>query len=171
MNTQSTDRVRSHRAPLVGGIVLIAIGVLVLLNQLELVGNLGQLFLPALGILFLAWGLATRTFGLVIPGGVLGGIGLGIALIEGPLAGLGEPAQGGVFLLAFAAGWLLISLLSVFTASAFQWWPLIPAGVLALVGGLLLIGEAGLSALKVLGYAWPVVLIGAGIWLLLRKRA
>lgn len=171
MNTQSTDPVRSHRAPLVGGTILIAIGVLILLNQLNLVGNLGLFFIPALGVLFLAWGLATRTFGLVIPGGILGGIGLGIALIEGPLAGLGEPVQGGVFLLAFAAGWLLISLLSVFTAGTFQWWPLIPAGVLALVGGLLLAGEAGLSALKVLGYAWPAALIAAGVWLLLRKRA
>ncbi len=171
MNAQSTNTTRSNRQPLIGGIILIAIGALTLLAQLDLFENIGMFFVPVLGLIFLAWGLATRTFGLVIPGGILSGIGLGIVLLEGPLAGLGEPVEGAVFLLAFAAGWLLIALLSKFTAGAFQWWPLIPAGVLALVGGLLVAGETGLQVLKVIGYAWPVALIAAGAWIILRKRA
>ena len=171
MNTQSTTPVRSTCKPMTGGIILIAIGAIALLGQLDLFANVGGLIVPALGLIFLASGLLTRTFGLVIPGGILGGIGLGIALTEGPLAGLGEPAQGGVFTLAFAAGWLLIALLSRFTTSAFQWWPLIPAGILALVGGLLVAGEAGLQILKAIGYAWPVALIVVGAWIILRKRA
>ncbi len=171
MNAQSTNTTRSNRQPLIGGIILIAIGALTLLAQLDLFENIGMFFVPILGLIFLAWGLMTRTFGLVIPGGILSGIGLGIVLIEGPLAGLGEPAEGAVFLMAFAAGWLLIALLSKFTAGSFQWWPLIPAGVLALVGGLSVAGEAGLQVLKVIGYAWPVALIAAGAWIILRKRA
>lgn len=171
MNTQSTHPVRSHRSSLTGGIILIAIGALALLSQLDIFTDIGMFFVPALGIIFLVWGLASRAFGLVIPGGILSGIGLGIALVEGPLAGSGEPVEGAIFLLAFAAGWLLIALLSKFTATAFQWWPLIPAAVLALVGGLLLAGEAGLQVLKVIGYAWPVALIAAGAWIILRKRA
>ena len=170
MNTQTTTT-RSNRAPLTGGIVLIAIGALALLSQLNIFDNIGMFFVPALSLIFLAWGLLTRTFGLVIPGGILGGIGLGIVLIEGPLAGLGEPAQGAIFLLAFAAGWTLISLLSKFTAGAFQWWPLIPAGIMGLIGGLLVTGETGLQVLKVIGYAWPVALIAAGAWIILRRRA
>lgn len=170
MTTQSPTPTRSSRAPLTGGIILIVIGALALLSQFDLFENIGMFFVPALGVIFLAWGLATRTFGLVIPGGILGGIGLGIVLLEGPLAGLGEPTQGAIFLLAFAAGWLLISLLSPLTEAAFQWWPLIPAGILAAIGGLLLAGDAGLQVLKVLGYAWPVALIAAGAWIILRKR-
>lgn len=171
MTTQTTTDTRSHRAPLTGGIILIAIGALALLSQLHVFDNIGLFFVPALAALFLAWGLLTRTFGLIIPGGILGGIGLGIALVEGPLAGLGEPAQGAIFLLAFAAGWLLIALLSKFTAGAFQWWPLIPAAVLGLIGGLLVAGETGLQVLKAISYAWPVALIIAGAWIILRKRA
>ncbi len=171
MTTQSTTTIRSTRGPLTGGIILIAIGILALLSQLDIFADIGMFFVPALGIIFLAWGLLTRTFGLIIPGGILGGIGLGIVLMEGPLAGLAEPAQGATFLLAFAAGWALISLLSKFTAGAFQWWPLIPAAVLGLIGGLLVAGETGLQVLKVIGYAWPVALIAAGAWIILRKRA
>lgn len=171
MNTQTATTTRSNRAPLTGGIILILIGALTLLAQLDVFANIGLFFVPALGIIFLTWGLLTRTFGLVIPGGILGGIGLGIVLLEGPLAGLSEPAQGAIFLLAFAAGWLLIALLSTMTTSGFQWWPLIPAAVLGLIGGLLVAGEAGLQVLKVIGFAWPVALIAAGAWIVLRKRA
>lgn len=39
---------------------------------------------------------------------------------------------------------------------------LLPAAILGSIGGLLLAGEAGLQILKVIGYAWPVVLIAAG---------
>lgn len=171
MTNQTATTTRSNRAPLTGGIILILVGALTLLAQLDVFTNIGMLFLPALGIIFLVWGLLTRTFGLIIPGGILGGIGLGAALMEGPLAGLAEPTQGAIFLLAFAAGWVLISLLSKFTAGTFQWWPLIPAGIMGLIGGLLAAGETGLQVLKVIGYAWPVALIAAGAWIILRKRA
>lgn len=170
MNAPTTNSTRSNRAALAGGLVLIAIGLLTLLGQLNLSAQIGMFFIPALAVIFLVGGLISRTFGLVIPGGILGGIGLGIALIEGPLAGAAEPTRGAIFLLAFAAGWLLIALLSHFTASAFQWWPLIPASVLAAIGGLLLAGETGQQVLKVIGYAWPVVLIAVGAWIILRRR-
>lgn len=171
MNSQTNISNRSNRAPLIGGGILIAIGALTLAAQLGLLADLSLLFVPALGVLFLAWGLLTRTFGLVIPGGILSGIGAGIALIAGPAAGVGEPAKGAIFLLAFAAGWLLIALLSHFTDASRQWWPLIPAGILGGIGGLLLAGETGTLILKGFGYAWPVVLIAAGAWIMLRKRS
>lgn len=172
MNSQPLTPNRSQRRPaLVGGIILIGIGILALLAQLGLLENLGFLFLPALGALFLIWGLATRTFGLVIPGGILGGIGLGIGLLQGPLANAPEPLQGAVFLLSFAAGWGLIALLSLITADTPQWWPLIPGGILAVIGGLLLAGETGVRILAISGYAWPVILIALGLWILWRRRA
>lgn len=160
-----------RRPALMGGIILIAIGVLALLAQLGLLENLGVLFLPVLGALFLIWGLSTRTFGLVIPGGILSGIGLGIWLLQGPLADAAEPVQGAVFMLAFAAGWGLIALLSRITADTPQWWPLIPGGILAAIGGLLLAGETGIRILELSGYAWPVFLIALGLWILWRRRS
>jgi hypothetical protein len=159
------------RRSLAAGLALIAFGVLMLLGQLELAGGVKMLILPALAIIFLAWGLATRTFGLIIPGGILAGVGLGVYLIAQPLAAVAEPAQGAIFLLAFAAGWLLIALLSPLTADGFHWWPLIPGGIIGGLGALILAGDAGLQVLRLLGYAWPLALIAAGAWILLRRRA
>lgn len=166
MNAQAT----STRSAVAGGIALIALGAVALLAQLNVVASAGILIVPMLAIIFLAWGLLTRSFGLVIPGGILAGIGLGIVLVENASA-WNEETTGGLFLLCFAAGWLLISLLSLLTSSGFQWWPLIPSGILAAVGGLLIAGDAGLKVLQVAGYAWPLALVAAGVWVLIKRRA
>jgi len=96
-----------------------------------------------------------------------------IAFALGALAVLGDrvPHALRIFLLAFAAGWLLIALLSPLTADGFHWWPLIPGGIIGGLGALILAGDAGLQVLRLLGYAWPLALIAAGAWILLRRRA
>jgi uncharacterized membrane protein HdeD (DUF308 family) len=47
-----------------------------------------------------------------------------------------------------------------------RWWAWIPAGVLAVVGGLVLLTAGG--ALTALNYLWPVFVILAGLFLLWR---
>jgi len=43
---------------------------------------------------------------------------------------------------------------------------------LVVIGGLLLLGNLGLFSLFLIGrFFWPVVLVGVGVWLLLKKRA
>ncbi len=59
---------------------------------------------------------------------------------------------------------------SVFTSGGFRWWPLIPGGILALVGLALLAGPNSLFLLTYASYLWPLVLIGVGIFILLRRR-
>ncbi len=161
---------RPTRNMLVGGIALIAIGLLALAGQIFDMDNLGLLVLPALALIFLAWGLITRTFGLIIPGGILAGIGLGAILVEQSWVPMTEMAQGGVFLLSFAAGWVLITLMSPFVSQRLVWWPLIPGGILAAIGGMLLAGETGVKMLELLSYAWPVALIVLGLYLVLRRN-
>jgi len=155
---------------LVAGAILVIIGVLTLVFQF---GGFPPIALPMLlGLIFLAWGLITRTTPLLIPGGVLTGIFAGAALLEGPLAGASDPTRGGIFLATFAGGWVLISLLSLVTAGPHKWWswPLYPATILTLIAVALLAGDAGLKALEYAGYAWPIVLIAAGAWLILRRK-
>ncbi|MEJ5198562.1 MAG: hypothetical protein WHX53_06535 [Anaerolineae bacterium] len=161
----------STRRSIIAGLALIAFGVLMLLGQLQMLGGAELLILPALAVIFLAWGLLTRTFGLIIPGGILIGVALGGYLVEQPFADMAEPMRGAIFLLAFAAGWVLIALLSPLSTTGFQWWPLIPAGVIGGLGGLLLAGDAGLQVLRALGYLWPIALIAVGAWILVRRRA
>lgn len=75
-----------------------------------------------------------------------------------------------MFLIGFAAGWALISLLSLFTGDRFAWWPLIPGGIMAAIGAIPMTGAAGLGLLTALGYAWPLALIGAGAYILLKRK-
>lgn len=158
------------RNRIVWGIALIVFGLLALVTQLVDLGEtLGLLIVPALGLIFLLWGTLTRQSGLLIPGGILSGIGIGTLLITGPYAAASGQVQGGVFLLAFAFGWALIPVLSAIFTGDNHWWALIPGGIMAIVGGALLFGGVALTVLEFFGRAWPVLLILAGLYLILRR--
>ena len=158
----------------VGGLVLIIVGVFFLLQQiLDL--NLGLYFLPGLALVFILSGLAARKIGLIIPGGILAGIGTGAALLEGPFKAVQEPRQGGFFLLAFAGGWVLITLLSLVlkamdAKSPVAVWPLIPGSIIALTGGALVVGGDALKVMNVVGQGWPIILIAVGLYIVLRRK-
>ena len=123
-----------------------------------------------LGAAFLAWGLVRRLFGLIIPGSLLGGIGPGIYIAWGP-AGLGNGlARTGIMLVSFALGWGLITLFSRRVTHAFVWWPLIPGGVLAMVGWGLYIGGNPSNAAAFIGNTGSIALILFGIYLVLLRR-
>lgn len=159
-----------RRARIIAGVSLVTIGLLTLVMQFGNSMTLGQYFLNALGLIFLIWGLTTDSFGLLIPGGVLSGIGLGTYLVSGPLSDVEGAATVAVFLLAFAAGWALITLLSGFTGEGLQWWPLIPGGIMAAIGGALLSGGFALEVLSWLGRGWPLGLVIVGLYLILRRN-
>jgi hypothetical protein len=164
---QATSHTRNRT---VGGIVLVVVGLLLLAGQLTDWSVLGWLIFPVMAIIFLAWGLATRSFGLVIPGGIFAGLGLGMFTMIGPLSTATAALQPGLFLICFAAGWGLISLLSLVTSDRWAWWPLIPGAAIGLVGMALLGGNFGLSVLKLSGYVWPLILVALGAYLLLVRR-
>jgi len=165
-----TKKATEARDRVILGVMLIAIGLLVFLSQVIDLPQIELLILPGLAMIFLLWGLLTREIGLLIPGGILAGIALGVYLIIGPYAGQIEENQGGIFLLAFSAGWALISLLSLISKQGFQWWPLIPGGIIGLVGLAVMRGGAAMQLLEILGYAWPLALVAVGAYLLLRRR-
>lgn len=155
------------RSRYAGGAVLIILGVSLLIGPLT-GWRFSWMALPTMAAVFLTWGLIIRSFGLLIPGGILAGIALGVTLTQNMADYAGSPANGALFLLCFVAGWALISLLSPFTTTGFRWWPLIPGAVLALVGGALATNQPLL--LNWLSYLGPLTLIGIGAWLVLRKR-
>jgi hypothetical protein len=166
MNTHET--LSSRR--LVPGLALVLIGALALAANLTDYEWVKMLFLPALGLIFIVWGAVERSGGLLIPGGILTGIGLGVVLLAGPLGGVESEANGGIFFLSLAMGFLLISLLTAIFTGKVQWWPVIPAAFLALFGAALLLGGASLEALALVGQGWPIILIIIGLYLLLWRR-
>lgn len=169
--TQNTPS-KSSRGGIVAGTVLILVGLTTLL--FNVFQPSGELFMAILAAGFILPALFFRRVGLAIPGGILAGIAVGIWLVEGPYSGSSETTLGGVFMLAMAGGFVLVTLLSWIVtqldqgASKIMAWAFIPAGFLALIGGLLLLGN--LRALELLGQGWPIVMIAIGLYLVFRRR-
>ena len=172
--------VSGQRTGRVAGAALVGIGLLVLAGKVAPTDALDLLFAPALASIFLLWGVAARQVGLLIPGGIIAGVGLGALVAAGPLRGAGEEVAGGAFFLCLALGWAAIAPLSARFADRAHRWPLIVGGLLAAFSGALLAGEAARDRLAplggalaaVLGFAgefWPLGLIAAGASLLLRR--
>jgi hypothetical protein len=170
MSTSTNTTHTNRREAAIGGTLLIAIGLLVLLAQNIKTEALGLLFLPALGGLFLIAGIIGRQAGFIIPGGIVTGIGLGVIFTQTPQAALTETAQGGVFFIGFALGWFLIALLTKLFTSETHWWALIPGAIMALIGGGLLLGGAALNVLEFAGRWWPLILVALGLVIIVRRK-
>jgi hypothetical protein len=173
--TQTNNKTNVSRltGSLIGGVILVVLGLFALVEP-RLDFDLGLYILPTLGIVFLAWGLVTRSNGLLIPGGILLGIGSGVLLSEGPFSYLPENQNAGVIISAFACGWVLISLLSIAVernVRKMMWWPLIPAAVLGITGASMLQGGFFTTIVDILSVAWPVFMIAAGLYLILRRKS
>ena len=149
-----------HTQRLAAGVILILFGTATLLQRWFDTGNYVVLLL---GVGMLVWGSLSHCSGWIIPGGVLSRIGPGILVSEFPWRFPIEN-QNGLFLLCFALGWFLITLLTaLFTRTA--WWALIPGGIMALIGGGLLVTHGALGWLD-LNLVYAVILITIGLLLL-----
>jgi hypothetical protein len=161
-----------------GGILLVLAGIFALLQQFVTIELSGGLFFAVLGLFFILWGATQHKVGLLIPGGILTGLSIGVFLVE-DASTIPEHFEGSVFLLSLAAGFALVTLLSRIFTSEKSWWALIVSGVLALVGGGILILEMpDTNTLKPLveavfnfsNYLWPLVLVAIGVWIIVKKR-
>ena len=124
-----------------------------------------------LGLGLLMWGTVSKTFGLIIPGCLMLGASAGTYLgwYNDPLA-LSPLTSTGTTLVVLALSWVLISVFSRAVTTGFVWWPLVPAGILAIVGyGLYIGGDPG-SAANFIGNTGSVGLILMGIYLLMMRR-
>jgi hypothetical protein len=175
---QTTDNNLQKKVFPFGGILLVITGLFLLLNQFVEINLGGGVFFGALGLFFILWGGTTRNAGLLIPGGILTGLSMAVFLVEDANAIL-EQYQGGVFVVALGLGFALITLLTRIFTDEVHWWALIVAGILALVGGGIIILEmpnAGMlkqlveAAFTASEYLWPLVLVGLGLWIIFKKR-
>lgn len=137
------------------GVVLILVGLGFFLqsrfNYIE-----SEYVLLGLGAAFMAGYLWRRRYGLVIPGGILLGLGAG-GLLEDRLAGFADGDQ-----LGLGLGFVAVFLVPLFYERRSHWWPLIPGGVLILA--------AVEKTEELAGYLvenWPLVLVAIGIVLVL----
>jgi hypothetical protein len=123
-----------------------------------------------LGLAFLVWSVSQRLFGLAIPGSLLIGVGLGVFLGWNNLEHINGLTQTGMTLVWFGISWGLIIIFGRVIMERFIWWPLIPGGVLAMVGWGLYIGGNPSSALSFIGNTGSLGLVIVGAYLLLLRR-
>ena len=160
------------------GVVIVAIGLFLLAAQI--VPDIGRWIVFGIGLAFLAAFLVKREYGFLIPGCIVSGVGIGIVLASA----LDDPWSGASVLFSISGGFFAIWVVSTLMHSADRnwpggdakdaanalWWPLIPSGILALIG-LIVLAEDGFAA-DVLRW-WPLLIIGAGLIVLvsaLRRR-
>lgn len=138
----------------VGGAVLIAIGVALLLGQVF--GETGQFVLLGIGLVLLVLFAVSRNPGTLIGGGIVTGLGVGVLVAANTV---GEVAGAAVLFglgLGFIGVWLVGSLLRMKETT---FWPLIPGAILVAVGAVVLAGSEAGRNFELL---WPVMLIGLG---------
>lgn len=144
------------------GSILLLLGTFMTLSNFFKLPIFGILFLPALGLFFIIWSIVSKEKDLLIPGGIIGGVGLGIMFVT-LITNVSEISKGGLFFIGFSIGWLLIVLLSKIFFKKTVLWPLIPFTILFLFGFVLSLGEKGILVLQNFSLIWPYLLIAAGI--------
>jgi len=140
-----------NRARLIPGLVLIFLGIAFLLMQYVEFGP--GLFLVFLGLIFLIPYALTRAYGLLIPGCILAGIGVGLMFDRPPLnTAVTVPIGLGLGFIAIFVAQL------VFTRES-HWWSLIPGGLLVLAG----IADGIPQAQTLIEKGWPLILVLIGL--------
>jgi len=160
----SSRRASGTSGSYVAAAILIAIGVMALAGNLAGSSLVGEAVPLVIGLVFIVVYATTRHYGFLVPGGILTGLGAGI--LAGSLLGILD--TGVSVVLGLGLGFLLIYLVDVIQAgNRDRFWPLIPGGILLLVGG----GIAGQTAglLRQLGLWSPAVLILIGILILIAR--
>jgi hypothetical protein len=151
------------------GVILLVIALLALLNR-YLPARSDYLILPLLGLGFTVWAVVGKVPGLLVPGGVLLGVGCGIAAQRFYGLGAGSSAGQALFLCSLALGFLLITLFSLIFFRSRVLWPLWPASFIGLSGAVRLMGTAWQEYLWRIVPYWPFALLVIGLCLLLFRR-
>jgi hypothetical protein len=150
---------RSELTLLIPAYVLWAVAGLVALTTLNVLQDefIAMYVLAAIALPFLVVFLRDRAqWWALIPAYVLLAVGLMVVLIESGV--LGE-----LLIPAYVMFAVAIPFLVVFAVNPKEWWPLIPGGIMAVIGLAFLVAEAAVE------YIAPAALVVVGLWILARQ--
>jgi hypothetical protein len=123
----------------------------------------------AIGFSLLGWGVTKNIIGLQIAGLLVSTIGVGIYQGWNTVGDINGLRDTGYMLVWFSLGWILITVFSRIFKKKFIWWPLIPGGILAMVGSGLYIGGNPENAAAFLQNTGSIGLVLLGVYLILLK--
>jgi hypothetical protein len=149
----------NQRSGVVAGSILIVLGVgLFAINLIQGLGDAAVLFF--IGGVFIVIYLYRRVYGFLIPGCILLGLGLGSlgqqTLLLNDFGGRG---LGGLETLGLGVGFVAIYAIDRAYRGATHPWPLIPGGVLILIG----LAQASSDLQHLVAVAWPLILVLVGL--------
>lgn len=148
----------------VGGLILVLIGIYLLAGQFF--PFLNDVFLLIVGVSLLAGYVGRRRVGFLIGGAILTGLGLGIFL--GSLPAIPDQYDGALPMAGLAMGFLAIWL-ALGRANGAGRWAWYPGMVFLAIAGLIVLASFAVAEPRG-QFIWPAILIGIGVWLLLRRR-
>jgi hypothetical protein len=152
---------QEHWWALIPGFTLMGLAVLIAFGDRMGVWG-GAFFLGSIGLSFWVIYLVRRElWWALIPAGTLTTLAVVAALAE-RTDGM---VVGGILFLGMAATFALVYALTGTGTGERQRWALIPAGILAAIGMLLILSLGGL-----VNYVWALAMIGAGVYLLMRSK-
>ena len=156
-----------RRGGWIGGVILIMLGVIFLVEQFFPDTFGGWMFLAGLGAIFLVAYVFTQQYGFLIPGCILGGLSVGVALVE--TNAVTGPGSDGVVALSLGLSFFAIWLIDMLVARGRTagWWPLIPGAFVTIAGAAVF--SQNEAWLQDYGKWWPVVFIVVGLWILLGR--
>lgn len=161
---------RSQNWAMLPGAILLGLGILLLAAERVPAGYESLAIIGGIGLILAVVALAVRAYGVLIPGGLMMGIGLGIAAVENlPVEDL---AAAGVILGGIGVGFALVYLLDRLFLQSSTAWPMIPAALLLIAGAIFYFAAgAGVAAeaQAVLNLVWGALLIGFGAWIIVRQ--
>lgn len=143
------------------GLILILLGFFFLLKTH--ISDHFSLFLLLAGVFFLILYFITKVYGLLIPGGVLTGLGFGLIY---------QDKSSPLFFVFFGLGFILIYIFGLIKGKS-PLWPIIPGGILLGIGvyeELLSRDIIPYNFIKKISFYWPIILIIIGLYLIFKKK-
>jgi hypothetical protein len=146
-----------RKSPIVAGLALIVVGLALYFLRDSMETRVLMFLL--MGSAFIAAFLYERAYGFLVPGGIMLGLGVGLMAEDWSWFPIAQPPPFGLGL-----GFLLIYVLDSLITREGGWWPLIPGGVLVLVG----IDLQREFLRWAFNDGWPLAIVALGLFLVLR---
>ncbi len=146
---------KPDRQKFTAGVVLVLFGLgFYLVQRLDAIGN--SMIMLIIGAAFLVAYFYQKAYGLLIPAGILLGLGFG-TLLQGQYWWANDGTQ-----LGLGVGFLSIYVIAKLYERETHWWPLIPGVILILVGL-----PKTAKIFRYLFDNWPLILVAIGLLILI----
>ncbi len=113
---------------------------------------------------------SSRRSALIVAVSLTAGLLAAGGLAMGPFGGDREPVITGAVLVGFAVGWALLAVLSARMTDRPQRWAAVAAAAMGLTGVALIIVAPDATAMTVLGWVWPPLLLALVVWMVVQAR-